>query len=218
MAYTLKPATSGGLAKFQPARRMCCSPDMTRLSPGLTVSKGMRAGRSSKASLRCRAGLGSQHQPSLHNDLSQVCSVWKKQLVCAFHNSKSDNSLCQSVQPSQASRHQPLCSQGLRLAYDMIAAKTKVTVLQNSALHLARQQDAATISQLCDTIEELTETAAKQAAIIAAETASTDCQSSVNNKKAQVCCCLCLLLSCNKHYLPGSLITRSAVGIEIFCL
>ena len=188
---------------------------MTRLSPGLTVGKAMRAGRSSKASLRCRAELGSQHQPSLHSDLSQVCSVWKKQLLCAFHNSKSDNSLCQSI---QASRHQPLCSQGLRLAYDMTAAKTKVTALQNSALHVARQQDAATISELRDAVEELTETAAKQAAIIAAQTASTDCQSSVNKNKAQVCCCLCLLLSCNKHYLPGSLISKSAVGIEIFCL
>ncbi|DBA99204.1 TPA: hypothetical protein ACH3X3_011822 [Trebouxia sp. C0006] len=143
MAYTLKPATTCGLAKFQPARRICCSPDMTRLSPGLTVSKAMRAGRSSKASLRCRAELGSQHQPSLHSDLSQ----------------------------------------GLRL--DMTAAKTKVTALQNSALHVARQQNAATISELRDAVEELTETAGKQAAIIAAQTASTDCQSSVNKSRVQ---------------------------------
>ncbi len=199
MAYTLKPATTCGLAKFQPARRICCSPDMTRLSPGLTVSKAMRAGRSSKASLRCRAELGSQHQPSLHSDLSQVCSVRKKLLLYAFYNSKSDNSLCQSIQPSQASRHQPLCSQGLRLAYDMTAAKTKVTALQNSALHVARQQNAATISELRDAVEELTETAGKQAAIIAAQTASTDCQSSVNKSRVQVCCCLCLRLSCNKR-------------------
>ena len=218
MAYTLKPATSCGLAKFQPVRRTCCSSDITKLSPGLTVSKAIRAGRSSKATLRCRAESGSRHQSSLHGHLSQVCSVRKKQLLCAFHNSKSNNSLCQFIQPSQAARHPPLCSQGLRLAYDMTRAKTNATALQNSALHVGRQQDAATISELRDAIEELTETAGKQAAIIAAQTVSTDCQSSVNKTRAQVRCCLCLLLSCNKHYLPGSLISKSAVGIEIFCL
>ena len=199
MAYTLKPATHCGLAKFQPARRICCSPDMTKLSPRLTVSRATRAGRSSIAVLRCRAESGSQHQSSLHSDLSQVRSVRKKQLLCAFHNSKSDISLCQSVQPSKASRHHPLCLQGLRLAYDMTEAKTKAAALQNSALHVGRQQDAATISELRDAVEELTGTAAKQAAIIAAQTAFTDCQSSVNKKRAQVCCCLCLLLSCNNH-------------------
>ena len=191
---------------------------MTKLSPGLTVSKAMRAGRSSKATLRCRAESGSQHQSSLHSDLLQVRSVRKKQLLCAFHNSKSDNSLCQSIQPSQASRHHPLCSQGLRLAYDMMEAKTKATALQNSALHAGKQQDAPLISELRDAVEELTGTAAKQAAIIAAQTATTDCQSSVNKNRAQVCCCLCLLLSCNNRYLPGNLISKSAVGIKIFCL
>ncbi|KAL0018605.1 hypothetical protein WJX77_007975 [Trebouxia sp. C0004] len=67
----------------------------------------------------------------------------------------------------------------------MMEAKTNATALQNSALHAGRQQDAALISELHDVVEELIGTAAKQAATIAAQAATTNCLSAVNNNSAQ---------------------------------
>lgn len=107
------------------------------------------------------------------------------------------------------------CSQGLRLSYHMVEANTKAAALRNSALQAGMQQDAALISQLREAVEELTGTAAQQAAIIAAQAATTECPSAVNNYSVQVCCCLLLLLSCNDHDFLLQPMSDNAVGIKI---